>query len=254
MTDRPILFSGPMVRALHEDRKTQTRRAIAFPGLENVHDFVPVGTDARGRRVYEMKDRFGRALNRPVGKQFVEYHWWPKYAVGDRLWVREAWRTLHANDILAPRQLADDPSKIIYEADPENRNPLWAFGRLRASMHMPRWASRLTLIVEGVKIEQLQDISEEDALAEGVLADDDYAGSFEKEYCQRCGGSGVHGAFGTGYGVIEVDCAECATPKLRYRNLWDHINGPGSWDDNPWVAAYTFRVIKQNIDHIGGAA
>lgn len=120
----------------------------------------------------------------------------------------------------------------------------------RLGRFMPKKHSRLTLIVTDVRVERLQAISEADALAEGVPADDDYAGSFAKEYCDRCGGSGVHGAFGEGYGVIEVDCAECETPKLRYRNLWNHINGPGAWEANQWVVAISFTVHGGNINEI----
>lgn len=172
MTDRSLIFSEPMVRALLEGRKTQTRRL----GVK---------------------------------------HW--TVLAGDRIWVRENWRTLQKSDCLAPRHLGADISKITFEADPENRNRLWAFGKLRPSIHMPRWASRLTLIVEGVKIERLQDISEEDAYAEGVAG-------LPHEIGQK--------------------------PRAIFAELWCGLHGPGSWDANQFVAAISFRVIKANIDSL----
>ncbi len=214
MADRPILFSGSMVRAMLEDRKTQTRRIIKPRGK---HPSLFDGTWADSY-VLDPGNESWRQADIP-------------FKNGDRLWVREAWRTLHANDCLAPRQLADDPSKITYEADPENRNPLWAFGRLRASMHMPRWASRLTLIVTDVRVERLQDISEYDAKAEGVLP-------------YFCAASKLDT-----YGPKHAMCG--CDHKAGFCNIWETINGIESWNDNPWVVAYTFRVIKANIDRIG---
>jgi hypothetical protein len=248
MADRPILFSTPMILALLAGRKTQTRRLVKIGGAGGpILDFVKVGTDKEtGRSVYEMKGRGGVSISIAAGKHLATPHYMPPIAVGDRLWVKES-----AKRMPALWHYSADETEIGWPG----RQPLAHFKRDNClSIHLPKVASRLTLIVEDVKIERLQDISEEDALAEGVPTDDDYAGSFAKEYCRNCGGSGVHGALGAGYGVIEVDCAECATAKLRYQNLWDHINGAGSWEANPWVVAYTFRVIPQNIDQIARAA
>lgn len=215
MADKPILFSAPMVRALLAGRKTQTRRLIEPES----------GSDIRAGDILISwpADSFVR--------QAARFH--PRIRVGDRLWVKEAWRTLHASDCLAPRNLAPDISKITYEADPENRNPLWAFGKLRPLMFMPRWASRITLIVTDVRVQRLQDISEEDAIAEGIEGDPVNA--------WRC------------YAPEPKNQTHWADPRESYRTLWDSINGDRrgcTWKDNPWVAAYSFRVVKANIDQL----
>ena len=94
-----------------------------------------------------------------------------------------------------------------------------------------------------VKLDRLQKIissyiSEKDAVAEGVPSDHDYPLT-ETFWCPTCYGEGTHPALGNNYGVTEVDCSECDTAKKRYANLWNHINGPGSWNTNPWVVAIT---------------
>jgi hypothetical protein len=230
MADRPILFAAPMVRALLEGRKTQTRRI--FKAIEQ----QPNG----------LWHIFGGMVG--VSEEDVPMHA-PDYVriqPGDRLYVREHWRTDFSLDDVAPRDL--DPTKheypnkkgycrdgtffVTYEAD----NPALLNGRHRQAMHMPRWLSRLTLIVDGVKVERLQDISEADAIAEGI---------FRLERKARIGGGPLYG-LGEGEGH---DTAIGA-----YNRLWRDINGDGSWAGNPWVVAYTFRVMKGNIDQIGGAS
>ncbi|MBD8556340.1 hypothetical protein IFT84_17670 [Rhizobium sp. CFBP 8762] len=246
MADKPILFSAPIVRALFDGSKTQTRRIIK-----------PQPPEGFDRHCWYDAPLYG-FTRQPIPTckwHIVRLHAYK----GDRLWVRERWSGVHDFGETPPseRQSYTTPvgpvlrDEIWYWADGTPDFGDWE--KPRPGIHMPRWASRLTLIVTDVRVERLQDISEEDAAAEGVPSDDNYAGSFAKEYCHRCGGSGLHGAFGQNYGVIEVDCAECETSKLRYRNLWNHINGPGAWDANPWVVAYTFTVMRGNIDQIGGA-
>ncbi|WP_370194273.1 MULTISPECIES: hypothetical protein [Aurantimonas] len=213
MTDRPILFSGPMVRAILDGRKTQTRRVLGTSnnpfslfcnGWSDAYVLDPGNAEWRQREV--------------------------RFEIGDRLYVREAWRTLQANDCIAPRNLPQDPSKVTFEADPERRNPLWAFGRLRPGMHMPRWASRLTLAVTDVRVQRLQAISEADAIAEGIefvtrTTSGDFYRNFQNAGCPLMA-----------YGA--------------YRSLWDSLNemrGYG-WDANPWVVAVSFTVHRANID------
>ncbi|MFD2815181.1 hypothetical protein ACFSYD_13550 [Paracoccus aerius] len=157
------------------------------------------------------------------------------YAPGDRLWVREAWRTLHTNDCLAPRHLAADPSKVTFEADPENRNPLWAFGRLRPSMFMPRWASRLTLIVTDVQVQRLHEMTNLDARAEGVVRNNvvDTRVPLPLWSVRGTDAGGPH-------------------PHDAFAALWDSLNADRGfgWDANPWVCAVTFTVRKSNIDQL----
>lgn len=245
MSDKPILFLAPMVRALLAGTKTQTRRTLKPQPVAAVTGFQKVFADHPYFEATVNGAPLGAAF--PAGHGLLSAYPPLRYAIGDRLYVCEHWRTGGQHDHLAPRDLPPEWAlPIEYLADgTDHRN-----GRFRQGMHMPRWASRITLTVTDVQVTRLQEISEGDALAEGVPNNDDYPGSFAKEYCSQCGGSGVYGAVGAGYGATEVDCAECATPELRYRNLWDHINGPGSWDANPWVAAYTFTVQLGNIDQV----
>ena len=152
MTDRPILFSTPMVQALHAGRKTQTRRVLKpQPEMLEAGDCIFHGH--RGPVDYLMRE---------IAPQF-----WARVKVGDRLWVREAWRTLQKWDDLKPSQIADDVDKVKYEAGPD-RNKLWAWGRFRPGMFMPRWASRAFVTVTDVRGQRLQEIGGADAIAEGL--------------------------------------------------------------------------------------
>lgn len=186
MADRPIIFSAPMIKALLSGSKTQTRRIIKpQPTPEAVVDGSFI---ARANSLITPK---------PI-----------PWAVGQRLWVRE-------NAYFAPNMCA-------YAADNEPLRPgerVQGFGRMRPSIHMPRWASRLTLIVENVCIEQLQDISEEGALAEGVEATEFWRDEHP--------------------------------PSICFSVLWDSINADRApWASNPWICVLTFRVIKANIDTV----
>lgn len=194
MTDRPILFSGPMVRAILEDRKTQTRRVITQPRL-TPYPHAPVVVHNR------------TAIFRDCWQNRQDISL--KCEAGDRLWVREAWRSEIIQDDRPPREICPGGFGIWYEAD----GPDDHWGRLRPGIHMPRWVSRLTLTVTDVRVQRLQDISNDDALAEGVLT-----------------------------------TADDMCPVGAFADLWDSINGLDAWDQNPWVGAYSFDVRKGNID------
>jgi hypothetical protein len=144
------------------------------------------------------------------------------YKPGDLLWVREAWRVWSLFDGDPPRNMKPGPA-IQYPAD----DPLSPWdSRTRSPIHMPRWASRITLIVEDVRVQRLQDISEEDAMAEGVdayLPGHGCATEVEAR-ALRAEGYPYSPSYRDGFGV-----------------LWTTIHGPGAWDANPWVAAITFR-------------
>lgn len=246
MADHGILFSAPMVRALLAGTKTQTRRL-----LSEARVFATPETKAFTLR----GDDLARALQNASGFRRLDGNGWfwesdafewqaPAlrtgwmahigYAPGDRLWVREAWRTWRWNDRLKPsatpaewgRRLHDF---VQFEADNDNRMD----GRLRASMHLPRAFSRLTLIVTDVRVQRLQDISEEDARAEGIvpLPSGRFHCGFDDE------------------GEITSKSAITA-----YAWLWNAINGEDAWSANPWVVAYTFTVHQQNIDAMEKAA
>lgn len=201
MADRPILFSGPMVRALLDGRKTQTRRVMK-PQPE---PFDAMFSDA------------GRWWTGDAVTGEVHQVLRVPYATGDRLWVREAWADiandphcdLHQSGIQHAYRSTDDDEFTI--------PPRW-----RTSIHMPRAVSRLTLIVTDVRVQRLHDISEADAVAEGVDA------------------------------VTMSDVPRQASLSRRsdFAALWYIIHGPGAWDANPWVCALTFTVAHGNIDQL----
>lgn len=200
MAERPILFSGAMVRAILAGTKTQTRRVVKpQPYVDaqgnacwNGSNF---GQDGRGPLL--------RSLASPVPSSRTKRVHCPYGAPGDRLWGRETW---------CPLTLG-----FAYAAD-----PIWngaPAGRWRPSIHMPRAASRITLEITGVRVERLQDISEADAMAEGCSL----------ECMTPTGddsGSAIHGPGG-------------------YIALWESINGPGSWDANPWVWVVEFKRVTE---------
>lgn len=208
MKERPILFSGPMVRAILDGRKTQTRRVVKLPVIDK--DF---GCELSGGNL--SASTLDAYRHCPYGKPV------------DRLWVRETWRTGKALDGCSPKVIAeqcidagykfdvDHPAAPIwYEADGKHRRwgdddeaDFLGVGKTRVSIHMPRWASRITLEITGVSVERLNEISEEDALAEG----------------------------------IEPTLMNDA--RTRFINLWTSINGDGSWDANPFVWVIEFKRV-----------
>lgn len=214
--DRPILFSAPMVRALLEGRKTQTRRIAKF--IEPIDD-GEFHIHNAGGGLYGVSEA-------DVPADAVDF---APIAAGDRLWVRESGQLLreaYDHDPRAGEDLWRDAGYChsadgeIIEArsyDPPLREWVDDCSRIsRPSIHMPRWASRLTLTVADVRVQRLQDISEEDARAEGALIE-----------------------YGEGASISE---------RRAFNLIWEHVNGTGSWEQNPWVAAYTFTVERRNID------
>lgn len=211
MADRPILFSGPMVRALLAGTKTQTRRV--FKGIEQT-DSGDWHIFGNGGGAWGVKEEF-------VPRFAPDY---APYAIGDRLWVRETWNV--ADAYLQPEKRKMALAIMNYAATP------WAVpGRWRSPIHMPRWASRLTLTVTDVRVQRLQDISEADAKAEGCSANAPIPGDPYPDWSQV-------------YGAIDA-----------YEHLWNSINaGRAPWDSNPWVCAITFKTALGNIDAIREAA
>ena len=230
MTDRPIIFSAPMVRAMLDGRKTQTRRVLKpQPTGQPSANCHPAHKPRHPAPYLDAYCGEPRTPQNPRG-QGRDWHWWQvddrcgpvacrvPYAPGDRLWVREAvcwvsgwgWRYRADNDDLAEKRETGEVS------------------RWRPSIHMPRWASRLTLTVTDVRVQRLQDISEADAVAEGcdaVLA----------------------------LTIKRPNGAHPGNPRECYCDLWNSLHGPGAWDANPWVVALTFTVQRGNIDQIGDA-
>jgi len=199
MKERPILFSAPMVRAILSGTKTQTRRVVK-PQPLSVDGGVPFGNAPKWAHAEP-----GCAVMRcPYGKR------------GDRLWVRETWQHHEGGNVYdAAGCVADSfEPETVYKASSPNYHGPW-----RPSIHMPRWASRITLEVTGVRVEKLQDISEADARAEGARECDPVSG---REVLLA--GPSQRGSF-----------------VLHYRDIWEQINGPGSWDANPLVFVVEFN-------------
>lgn len=206
MKERGILMSAPMVRAILAGTKTQTRRVLKDQPLPG----EPTGF---------------LHISCPYGQP------------GDRLWVRETWQ--HSNSPNGPWQ---DGCSIFYRADYLN-DPLGpdlersADGIRRRwipSIHMPRAASRITLEITGVRVERLQEISREDAIAEGTdwktCPTHQTLASMEAQHMARKIGLAAHYE-------AEIDYIG------GYRALWESINGPGSWAANPWVWVFEFRRL-----------
>lgn len=237
MADKPILFSGPMVRAILEGRKTQTRRVVKRQPPKGAHSPYTWGAGPKpGYIVFQ--DMSGDPLTL-----------WP-YAPGDRLWVREHWRTVTSLDSYSPAQMADLAfvagyerpwAPIRYEADgvTDNLESCDPLGRHRQGMHMPRWASRLTLSVTDVRVQRLQDISEDDARAEGIERLKTGRGYYEPTVSKAMVRAGVWHRKAT----------------HAFEALWDSLNAKRGfgWDANPWVCAVSFEVQKINIDQLEAA-
>lgn len=210
MTEHQIIFSAPMVRAILDGRKTMTRRVLKPQPVP-----FRLGADGSGPEcevsAVTLQDEKPRiALGRVITAQNAT-----RWAPGDRLWVRETWRTLQKWDDDPPRRLMADIDKIDYAADGFPRNPLWAWGRTRASLHMPRWASRITLLVTDVRVERVRDIRDADAEQEDV----------EAILVPPDGGSVPH---------VEGFIA-----------LWTHLYGADAWERNDWVSVTKFERIEK---------
>lgn len=208
MVDRPIIFSGPMIRALLDGRKTQTRRVLKpqppewVDKLSRPYRYPRTEVDRYGEE-YPGKEIFGACT--PDGDWGAEIRFEP----GDRLWVREAF----ARDSMIATGVRYAATDAIHELRVK-----------RPSIHMPRWASRLTLIVTDVRVQRLQEISEDDARAEGAVQNPtsgiDVGGPYRSAFC----------------------------------TLWCNVHrSEDAWIENPWVAAISFDVHHSNIDALGTA-
>lgn len=226
MRDLPIIFSGPMVRALLDGRKTMTRRLIKLPTKgeyvrADMGGWAPTtvggGSCFRLRRdgTREPAPELVAIWNRTTGTCIAA-----RYQIGDRLWVRETWCPVNDTEFggkkwidyrATPSDSASHPAG--WDNEPDHPDAL----KWRSPIHCPRTASRLTLLVTAVKIERLYDISDDDIRAEGVTETD--------------------------------------TSWLNaWRQLWESINGPDHWETNPFVVAATFAVRNENIDRLVPAA
>ena len=227
MKERPILFSGPMVRAILRVSKTQTRRVVKLPAL--AHE--PVSLE----RLIDYFDDDGQPFRSAVFN--VQGAWFaaptcPYGAVGDRLWVRETWQYADWTEDGQPyvRLAADNTVRFCDGAgEGETLVDVWAElsdptnyaidnkaadRKWRPPIFMPRWASRITLTITDVRVQRLQDISEADAVAEGVAE----------------------------YARVALGEPDALTAYGQYAFLWDSLNAKRApWESNPWVWAITFE-------------
>lgn len=191
MKERGMIFNGEMVRAILDGGKTQTRRPVKVPHIDRDAMCELSGNELAGEL------SAGNYRNSPHGKP------------GDRIWVRETW---------ARYNIDQDSHDMAYRATPPADWP--EEGRWRPSIHMPRWASRITLEITCVRVERLNSISQEDAQAEGMEL--------------------------TGWRTTYSDPdsgGEVWTPYDNFAQLWESIYGEESWQANPWVWVIEFKVV-----------
>lgn len=219
MKERPILFISPMVRALLDGSKTQTRRVAKLTDAAHVKE-------PRGHRRWHPGDP-AASLACPYGKP------------GDRLWVRQEhyrfghWEAVPGAKTKGRRQkwkFVADHDQTLYEAPEQYRKgrhhkdpstPAW---HKRLARFMPRALSVITLELTAVRVEQLQDISEADAEAEGIERSYDQWRDYRTDQA--------------------VNYPSAATPIESYRTLWESINGAGSWEANPFVWVIEFKNLE----------
>lgn len=196
MKERPIIFSGPMVQAIIEGRKTQTRSIVKDSAWVFDGELMPDGTGGCG---YE-----------------IDFKKCPYGIPGDHLWVRETWRVSESGC----NEYSPSKDDVHYRADEDETSG----GPWKSPLHMPRWASRITLEITDVRVQRLQEITEEDAKAEGCLPSS----------------------------LVQMkDGSPCYTK--HFQVIWRSIYGIGnskSWEENPWVWALAFRAIPHSGSRI----
>ena len=220
---RPILFSGPMVRALLDGRKTQTRRIVKAKDSDSSRCIT---LPMLMKNVNEWRLQDGRWFGID-GYDTLAFCDCPYGNVGDRLWVREAHALLTMMDgaeVCAYRASCDD-NTFNYVNEFTGNVHCIQVERWRPSIHMPRKASRITLEITDVRVEQLNAISEDDAKAEGTDNRSDLAWG--------------HGGQGDDMARWAVDHGH----RYAFCHLWDSINGDGAWSLNPWVWVVQFKVV-----------
>ena len=225
MSDKPIIFSAPMVRALLDGRKSQTRRRLKEQN--SIADAVKIG----GR--YQWKSWKTGCILGDVALP---------YAPGNRLWVREAHAfvpvSAYRNSLFVEQRTdPGDPDRAAIYREGFDRST--GSIRWRPSIHMPRWASRLTLLVTDVRVQRVQEISEADAQAEGA-------------WLGRCSCKAMREKETTPIGA-SFRQTWCHKHGDSFPELWNDVQSKSrgtaySWVANPWVVALTFTVHRCNID------
>lgn len=239
MRELPILFSAPMVRAILDGRKTVTRRVVKLP-----RDLAAIGGDLEQAHA-DLLWGVTPGLKVPCADDTVQRlrnPWmWPSEE-GVRLWVKESCWLLGC-DQGQPKVLPYGPDAALFAGDPPRvwcavdgelpavQEP-WCWLR-RNSIHMPRWASRITLAVTDVRAERLHEITEEDARAEGARYFSDLPATKLSPHAR--------------WSMEEPTSTErcLGTARMAFANLWDKINGDrAAWETNPWVWRVAFEVVR----------
>ncbi len=225
-----ILFNGEMVRAIMSGDKTMTRRFVPDWQLPHLTKGDPVD-GLEWISVAQNHPRwgfgvFGKTENECMDNYNRDYRSCTPYGgKGNRIYVRETTQADHEmNDTVVLAKYCADGKPVLYDHDEHHKNVVshWWYSRdICPSIHMPKWAARTWLEITGMKVERLQDISEEDAKAEGAPAYED--------------------------GLDEPPPADgdySWSYRASFRKLWISIYGQESWDSNPWVFAYKFKIIS----------
>lgn len=235
MKERPILFNAPMARAILAGNKTQTRRIVK---PQFAHDAVPAEMCAETSEGWQTIGHSGMWWCDAAGNAEDAIRC-PFGIPGDRLWVRETCRAEERDNGEDGVRYFADKAWVPIENSPAAAERWIVLNSYRGqksaavpAIHMPRWASRTLLEVTDVRVERLQDISEADAIAEGIPAK-------ESDRPQICGNN------------LRLDTCRPSTATEAYRMLWESINGAGSWAVNPWVWVVEFKRLSQNksADH-----
>lgn len=224
LKERPILFNTEMVNAVLEGRKTQTRRAVKKIGNDHpwevLKSYVAKWLNPNKCDAWFLKHTIAENPNAdtflvkcPYGK------------VGDRLWVRETFAEIHFQKNNDDLEFPTPEISILYKAnssDVDKKEKLGA--KWKPSIFMPRWASRIKLEITNIRVERLNDISEDDARCEGV---ESIKGGFYKNYFDS-----------KQWGGLQVSA------RASFASLWNAINGLGSWKENPWVWVVEFKRVN----------
>lgn len=240
MQNLPIIFSAPMVLALLDGRKTMTRRML-YAKRTARNGIIPASVTIMRDHLPPRPPLGPHGFPTDIGPdQYYTLSGWHKVKPGDHLWVRENLRLLDGGffQYVADRRGFNFGS-LPYETWQRANFKRHKDGRIVPSIHMPRWASRLTLEVTATKIERLMLISDDDAKREGIVEDD---GSEPNIWY-------VPGAAAAGWKIKQA-----GNPAMVFRSLWENLNGEKSWNSNPDVIAVTFKVHRRNIDAMEKAA
>lgn len=222
LEEHGVVFSGPMVRAILDGVKTQTRRLIKDMPQQPEPRCNPSHVAKHEAPYFDAYCGEKKTAENPRGAGQY-WCWWqvddrqclptikaPHGPIGRPLWVKETWR-VHGGE---EYEYQKDRAAVIYDADVYRRGGIW-----RNSLFMPRWASRINLLVTNVRAERVQAISDADILAEGV----------------------THRAVR----ALDVEVPEDATLRDLWKLGWTALHGAASWNENPWVWAYDFKVVPR---------